>query len=286
MARAAVRAKQQARAKTKTPRATHARRRRGSGGGNPNQQLFFMRLRRHAKWAYVLLAVLFAATFAAVGVGSGSSGLNQLFSGIFGGSSSGTSVSAAKAEIAKNPAKGWRDLARAYEGKGETANAINALRNYVDNVRSKDASAWTELGQLQLTEGGKFAARYQRARQAAQLANPGQALLPAGSLGQALATPNPLQQLGSQQASVLLSRDGQQANTSYGDALQSYETAAKLRPHNAEAQYNVAQAAQAVGQYAVEVRALKAYLKDYPNAPSHSQVKQAIKQLTAATKKK
>ena len=61
MARAAVKAKQAQRAKT-APK-PHGRRKH-SGGGNPNQELFFTRLRTHAKWVYVLLAVLFAVTFA------------------------------------------------------------------------------------------------------------------------------------------------------------------------------------------------------------------------------
>jgi hypothetical protein len=66
MARGAVKAKQAqaqkrgAQAAKTAPR--RARGRRGhAGGGNPNQQLFFMRLRRQAKLMYVLLAVLFAA---------------------------------------------------------------------------------------------------------------------------------------------------------------------------------------------------------------------------------
>ena len=65
MARAAVKAK----AKAKQPvKAAPRRGRRGhAGGGNPNQALFFNRLRRRAKWVYVLLAVLFAATFAFLG---------------------------------------------------------------------------------------------------------------------------------------------------------------------------------------------------------------------------
>jgi hypothetical protein len=62
MARAAVKAKQQAKAKAAQPAKTRARgRRRHSGGGNPNQDLFFVRLRRHQKWVYAALAVVFAA---------------------------------------------------------------------------------------------------------------------------------------------------------------------------------------------------------------------------------
>jgi tetratricopeptide (TPR) repeat protein len=279
VARAAVKAKQQQRAKAQP---TRARSRRGhAGGGNPNQDLFFMKLRRHAKWAYVLLAVLFAATFAAVGVGSGSNGLSQLFSGLFGGSSSGTSISSARAEIAKHPAKGYRDLARAYEGKGQTANAVSALQSYV-GLRPKSGLAWTELGGEQLALGSKYSSRYQRAQAAAQAANPGQSILPAGALGQALAT-NPIQQLGSQKANALLTQYNQQASAEYGAALQSYQKAAKLRPKDPQAQQNIAQAAQAEGQYQIEVTALKKYLVLYPTSPQKGQIKSLIKSLEAAT---
>lgn len=241
-----------------------------------------MKLRRHAKWAYVVLAVLFAATFAAVGVGSGSNGLSQLFSGIFGGSGNGTSVASAQAEIKNHPAKGYRDLARAYEGKGETASAVAALQSYV-GLKPKDALAWSELGGQQLALGSKYSSRYQRLQQAQQQANPGQALLPAGTLGQILGS-NPIQQLSSQKSSALLTQYSQQASTEYGAALQSYQKAAKLKPHDAQSQYNVAQAAQAVGQYQIEVAALKKYLVLYPSSPQKSQIKSLIKSLTPAAK--
>lgn len=275
MARAAVKAKQQQRAKAQPAR---ARRRGHSGGGNPNQDLFFMKLRRHAKWAYVVLAVLFAATFALVGVGSGTnSGLSGLFTGLFGGSSSGKSVAAAQAEIRKHEPKGYLDLARAYEGKGQTASAISALQAYV-GARPKDGAAWTELGGLQLNEGSKFASRYQQAQQAAQQANPGQAFLPSGTLGQALGT-NPIDQLSTQRSSTLLTQYSQETSTEYGAALQSFQKAATLRPHDPQAQYNVAQAAQTVGQYQVELGALKRYLRLDPTSPQRSQIQSLIKQL-------
>ena len=72
MARAAVKAKQAQKAKAQPPKAAARRgRRKHAGGGNPNQQLFFVRMRRNAKPVYVVLAVLFAVTFAFLGVGSG-----------------------------------------------------------------------------------------------------------------------------------------------------------------------------------------------------------------------
>src|SRR3954467_8853729 len=118
MARAAVKAKQQAqRAKGAAPggKARPHGRRRHAAGGNPNQQLFFMRLRRQAKPVYVLLAVLFAITFAFLGVGSGQGGLDQLFNNLNFFSHHGTSISKAQKELQKNPndPKGYRDLATA-----------------------------------------------------------------------------------------------------------------------------------------------------------------------------
>src|SRR6266487_6408243 len=56
-------------------------------------QLFFARLRRHAKWMFVLLALVFAIGFVAFGVGSGSTGvggIGDIFNSVFGGSTSGT----------------------------------------------------------------------------------------------------------------------------------------------------------------------------------------------------
>src|ERR1700740_1940004 len=127
MARAAVKAKQQAQKKKRAaePAPRGSRKRGNASGGNPNQQLFFIRLRRQAKPAYLILAVLFGVTFAFLGVGSGANGgLAQRFPGLNIFSSGGTSISKAQKEIQKHPndAKGYRDLATAYEGKNDTAN--------------------------------------------------------------------------------------------------------------------------------------------------------------------
>jgi hypothetical protein len=195
MARAAVKAKQQAQRQAKggaQPSKPGASRRGGgqrkhAAGGNPNQQLFFMKLRRRAKVVYVLLAVLFAITFVFLGVGSGTNGLDQLFSNlnIFGGG--GTSVSKAQNYVKDHPAsaKGYRDLATAYEAKSNPDGAITALQAYT-RIKTKDAKAWTELGGLQLTQAGKVLQDYQNAYTVQQLAAPSTPFLPGGKLGQAL----------------------------------------------------------------------------------------------------
>jgi tetratricopeptide (TPR) repeat protein len=277
MARAAVKAKQQARAKAQPAKAARGRGRRGhSGGGNPNQQLFFMRLRRGQKWLYALLAVIFAVTFAGVGVGSGTNGLSQLYSGMFGGG--GGAVSKAKDEIKKNPAKGYRDLATAYETKGDSTQAITALQSYLA-VKKKDANVWAELGGLELTQGQTYATQYQQAQQAAQLADPSQAFLPGGTLATAVGA-NAAYQGAAQRATSQTTQLYQQATGAYSAGLKDYQQAAKIQPHNAQAQLQVATAAQTAGQPAVELKALKRYLQLDPNAPQRAQIESAIKQLS------
>jgi len=290
MARAAVKAKQAERKKTQPAKSGGRRDRRGrrkhAAGGNPNQHLFFSRLRRRAKVAYVILAVLFAITFAFLGVGSGTSGLDQLFSNLNLFHSSGSSVSHALGEVKKHPndPQGFRDLATAYEAKGDTADAANALQQYT-NLKPKDAAAWNELAGLQLTEAQSFTTEYQNAYAAQQLAAPSQAFLPTGKLGTAIGT-SPIETAAAQAANTNTGAIGQQIGLAYSGAVTSYQALVKLQPGNSNAQFQLAQAAQTAGQTSVAVAAYKTFLKLDPTSTSAAQIKALIKQLAPAPPKK
>ena len=279
MARAAVKAKQQAKAKAQPAKPTRVRgrRRRGGSGGNPNQQLFFMRLRRGQKWLYAVLAIVFAATFAGVGVGSGSGGLQDLYSGLFG--SGGNPVSKAQDEIKKNSKdpKGYRDLATAYETKSDNAGAITALQSYL-KLKKKDATVWAELGGLQQSQASTYVTQYQQAQQASQLADPSQPFQTFGTLGQA-AGANPVYANASSQATSQTSQLYQQAIQALNTAVTSYQTAAKLRPQNAAIQQGLASAAENAGNTKVAIDAWKSWLKDSPNSPQRAAIRKHIKQL-------
>jgi tetratricopeptide (TPR) repeat protein len=282
MARAAVKAKAKAKPAATTRSASRGRRRH-SAGGNPNQQLFFTRLRRQAKWVYVLLAVLFAITFAFLGVGSGSGGLDQLFSGlnIFGGG--GNSVSKAQSYIKKHPneGKGYRDLATAYESKGDTANAISALQQYT-NVKSKDAAAWNELAGLQMTQAQDYLTQYQAAYQNRQLAAPSQSFLPAGKLGTALGQ-NRVEQTAASGIDTQLTDLQQRTQLAYNNALSSYGQVTKITPKDSNAWFQLAQAAQQSGDTAQAVKGYKRYLALNPDSSSKAQIEQLIKQLSPSS---
>jgi tetratricopeptide (TPR) repeat protein len=279
MARAAVKAKQQAKAKAQPTKPARGRgRRRHSGGGNPNQQLFFVRLRRGQKWLYGLLALVFAVGFAGIGVGSGNGGgLDQLYTGLFGGGAS-SSVSKAQDEIKKNPAKGYRLLATAYEEKGDNLQAINALQSYL-SYKKKDATAWGELGGLQLSQGNTYATQYRQAQLSAQAADPSAPFQPGGALGGAVGQ-NPAYQAAAQNAASTTNVLYQQAIASFGAAVTDYQHASGIRPRNATYLQELATAAQTAGNNPVAIQAYKRYLNVYPNAPLRAQIEQQIKQLS------
>jgi tetratricopeptide (TPR) repeat protein len=282
MARAAVKAKQQAaKAQVQQSKSRKRGRRKHSGGGNPNQDLFFVRMRRHQKWLYSLLAVIFALGFVGLGVGSGNGGgLQSLYNSILGGSGA-SSVSKAQDLVKTDPAKGYRHLATAYEQQGNPALAMGALKKYL-LLKKADADSWGELGGLELSSGGRYATRYQQAQQAAQAADPSAPFLPGGTLGTAVGQ-NPAYSGASQQAASRTSLLYQNAVGAYGRAVTDFQKASKLRPHSSVFLQELATAAENSGDSKVAVGALRRYLKLYPNVPQKKQIEAQIKALTKSS---
>jgi tetratricopeptide (TPR) repeat protein len=290
MARAAVKAKQQAKAKQAQPGKGASRRARGrrghAGGGNQNQQLFFVRMRKSAKPVYVILAVLFAITFAFLGVGSGTNGgLDQLFSNLNIFKKDSASVSSALDAVKKRPNDpvAFKKLATAYTAKGDTTGAIGALQK-VTTLKPKDAAAWGQLAGLQLAQASDFQSQYSAAYQNQQLAAPSTAFKPTGKLGTALGT-NPIETAAAGKANTATNDLYSKTLLAYQSAVSSYKQLAQLEPGNANAQFQLAQAAQTAGDATTAVAAYKAYLKINPTASTAAQIRQLIKQLAPAPAK-
>ncbi len=98
--------------------------------------MFFPRLRRHAKWMFVFLAVALGGGFVLFGVGAGGTGVGDLFRG---SSSSGVpSISSAEKRTQESPkdVEAWRDLSTALQTDGQTDRAI-AAQSQVRRPRSQ-----------------------------------------------------------------------------------------------------------------------------------------------------
>jgi tetratricopeptide (TPR) repeat protein len=257
------------------------------------EQLFFQRLRNHAKWAYVGLAVAFVLGFVLLGVGSGSTGAADVLGGMFnfGSSSGGTSISKLEKKVGTSPknAQAWRDLATALEQKQRTQDAVNALERYTA-LRPKDQNALAELASQYGTLATNYATDYSNAQaEAQQFSAPGAVFAPASTtpFGKAFADPTALQDPISASIQSLASTKQSTAYTNFQTAQQSAETVYQklvaLNPSDATTQIQLGQAAQAAGDSKVAISAYEAFLKLAPTDPLATQVKQALKQLKLQT---
>jgi Flp pilus assembly protein TadD len=248
------------------------------------EQLFFQRLRTHAKWAYVALAAAFLATFVLLGVGSGSTGLGDALQNAFNFGSGGTSIGKLEKKVEKHPrdANAWHDLAIAYEQKKRPQDAVTALERYTA-LHPKDASGLDELASQYSSLAQTYATDYQNAQADATSASPAAAFAPSATstFGKIFNDPNGLQDpIGSVIAAQAQQR-AQTALSSYQGAQKNAETTfqklAKLTPNDVSVQYQLGLAASQANDFKVAVAAYTKFLKLSPNDVEAPQVKQLLK---------
>jgi tetratricopeptide (TPR) repeat protein len=239
-------------------------------------EMFFPKLRRQAKWVFVLLALAFAVGFVVFGVGSGGGlGLNDILQGS-GGGTSGPSVSDAQKKIDKGELTAYKELADAYRQDGKLDQAIAAGEQYL-KVRPKDY-------EYTRTVAGDYEGRASRQRdQAAAIQNEvtqstgGTTFSPPANsrLGRALQPgkiDTELQTAANQKLSQLYA--GLQG--SYGRATALYQRVAANAPNDVLLQLLLANAAYQSQNNRV---ALKAYHKVIKLAPDSSEAAQARQQI-------
>jgi tetratricopeptide (TPR) repeat protein len=249
--------------------------------------MFFPALRRHARWMFVLLALVFAGSFIFLGVGSGSSGLGDILGGWL-NTSSGTGPSISKlekkADAEPQNAQALRELVTGYETAQRNDDAIGALERYTE-LRPKDGDALQELAGL-----------YQRAlsdlgtrAQAIQLATPTVDTSaftppPTTAFGRAYGDPTALQDPIAQALSAhVTSQIGelqQQANTLQQKLLDVNKRAAELDPNDPTVQFQLGQVADSTGDTLAAIAAYKRFLRLSPDDPLAAQVKDRLKQLS------
>jgi tetratricopeptide (TPR) repeat protein len=255
------------------------------------EELFFSRIRVHAKWAFVFLALVFALSFVFFGVGSGSTGISDALQNAFHFGGGGTSVSKLQSKADKHPtdAQAWRDLATALEQKHRTQEAVNALERYTA-LKPKDQGALAELASQYGTLATNYSNDYSNAQNEALAAStPGTAFAPASTtaLGKAFADPNALKDPISAAVESLVSTKQSTAYSGYQTAQQNaektYKKLAALNPNDATTQIQLGQAAQSAQDTATAIAAYEKFLKLAPTDPTAPQVKAALKSLKAQT---
>jgi tetratricopeptide (TPR) repeat protein len=281
MARGAAQARRKA-AKAQTGRRKQAAARRPP---TVEQTMFFPRLRRQAKWVFLVLAFVFAGGFVFFGVGSGSTGIGDLLRGnfnIFGNNGGSTNSSAVKSALKTTQAhpkdpNAWKNLATAYQTDGRL-NDANTAYEHVLKLRPNDLNALQSVAShYEITAQNKAAEAQSLQAQAP--------LTLGGVLG--VSSASPVGQLLSQDtASQQLTQKAQAASTESNTALQTdaqlYKRIAKLQPNDVNTQYHYAQLADLTGDTTAAVTAYKKVVKLAPTDPSAQQARQRIAVLAPA----
>jgi tetratricopeptide (TPR) repeat protein len=246
--------------------------------------MFFPKLRRHAKWMFVFLALVFGLGFVIFGIGSDQgTGVGDLFRD-GGGGTGGISVSDARERVQANPrdAEAKRQLATALQTEGQTDEAILVLGDYV-TLRPKDEDALSELAGLYLTKGTARQREAQEAQFRASFVTGDPAFSTPLELGdgQSLA-PDPIIQAVTAETSEAVNAAYTESQAAFANATQTYERIVALSPRDPNIQLELAQAAQQAGDFPKAIGAYERFLELAPDDPTAPLVKQQIQQLQGA----
>jgi tetratricopeptide (TPR) repeat protein len=248
--------------------------------------MFFPRLRRQAKWMFIVLIVVFGAGFVFLGVGSGGLDLGTLVQNLNVGGSSKPSVDKALDEVQKNPSSPapYRKLAKALEAHGRTAEAITALQR-VTALAPKDAAALRELAGLQRNQVSTFGQEALAAQAAYQDSLSAQSLGPPSStpIGQALSQ-DPISSVVSSNASKGYSDALAKYQGAIGGVVDTYKKLSAAAPRDASQAYELAQVADGYRDYKTAIAAYRKFLVLAPDSTDAASVRARVKQLQRVVK--
>jgi len=249
--------------------------------------MFFTRLRRHAKWMFVFLALIFAGGFVVFGVGANNAGtgIGDILQGDGAGGNGVVSVSDARERVRESPndASAQRELATALETDGQNDEAIKTLNAYL-KLRPKDQDALRELAGLYLTKGNGFQGEAQNAQVRAGYLTAGSTFSEPLKLGTQGATlgEDPITTAVTTEANESINAAITKAQEAYTEAVTTYEKLVAVAPRDPQVQLELAQTAEQVRDFPKAIAAYKRFIVLAPDDPSAEIVKTQITQLQAA----
>jgi tetratricopeptide (TPR) repeat protein len=217
--------------------------------------MFFPRLRRHAKWMFLFLALVFALGFVGFGVGAGGIGFGDVIRNAGGGGGQ-PSISKAEQQTLDNPkdAKAFKDLSTAYQAAGQTDNAIEALASYTQ-LRPKDTDGLRELAALYLQKASAAQQRAQIFQARSAYLAPGGIRDTIFQIGGGPLTPDPITNAVSTSYEAEISAASSEAQTASAQAVEQYRKIAQVRPKDPSVQLELASAAQSAGDVVTTIAA-------------------------------
>jgi tetratricopeptide (TPR) repeat protein len=246
-------------------------------------QLFFSRLRGHAKWMFVLLAIVFGASFVFLGVGSGNGGLSDVFGSVFGGGG-GPSVQSLQDKVAESPRdfEAVTNLAQALEADGRTEEAIAAYRTYLV-AKPKDPDALGALAILYQNQAAAAGAEVNNALRALSAASAGTQFRPGtGVLGQALGSfVDPLAEAVTSKGEAAYQEALGRYQAANRESIEVYKKLSAAAPEDPSALIRYAQSAERAGEIATALTVYGQFAKRFPTDALVADVRLKIKELKA-----
>jgi cytochrome c-type biogenesis protein CcmH/NrfG len=256
------------------------------------------RLRKHFKWVFALLAIVFALMFVVAGVGTGGPSIIDML-GNSGGSSdtpaavpANTAVKDALAETKSAPddPQAWLALAEAYVNTGAFTD-VPAAAEKAAELAPKDAAVQGAIADVYLALAGAALQEAQTEYAAAQ-ANSNLAGRPAVPLSVIPGQSNGATQFQTAQESIsntVMAAASAKVTPLQTEATDAYQAAVvaqtivtELEPTDPAAFFRLGQISSAANDSAVAIAAYKKFVKLAPNDPLTSKVKEEIARLEKA----
>jgi tetratricopeptide (TPR) repeat protein len=254
--------------------------------------MFFMRLRRHAKSVFLVLAGVFAFTFlfAGVGTGTGAGDLIQQLLGMRGSDP----VKSAENDVKDHPRNLQMliSLAQLYQSKGREDDAVTMFERAL-KVNPRSTTALTQLGQIWQQRAD---ARWQTVVQAQAAYQDASGVTGGGLLGsdplRGSAAESAYQELETAYLSYMIAgrawvqQEQRLEQASGKNVLEKAPAELRLAGAAVTVYQNAAQlgrAADVARERAIALTALKTYLRVAPKGADAKAVRSAVKQLEKAS---
>jgi tetratricopeptide (TPR) repeat protein len=244
--------------------------------------MFFPKLRRRAKWVFLLLALAFAGGFLIFGVGAGGSGIGDYVADLFnrpvGGQ--GDSLEDARKAAAENPgdAQAQLELADAAQREGRVDEAISALERY-RTLEPRDADQLRTLAALYGREVAEAQQTATAASNEAQQASLPKTIAPQDSAFLQAILGNKISESESSQAQARADAANQKAQRLAGLQLAVFRDLTMLVRDDPLLYIQFAQAAETAQDYRTAISAYQQFLDLAPNNPNAKQIRERIKLL-------
>ncbi len=245
--------------------------------------MFFPRLRRQAKWMFVVLALIFGLGYVVFNVGGTipGTGIGDILQNI--GQGSGTAdVGSAQDDVNDNPKDpaAYLKLADALTQSNRTDEAIPVLEEYL-RLRPKDVDQISRLAGLYMAKGSRNQQEAALAQAEVQAATPGAAFAPASGLLTQLRAQGEVAKALSANANERLNQTSGEASLAFQSARDLWKQLAELQPDDSAVHFSLAQSAEQAGDYNTAIDAYRQFIKLAPDDPNVPAIKRQIALLQA-----